>query len=415
MGPGLAVSVALALLPSAALVSAASGRAARRLAVAALAASALLLGYAAASSLGVLVLGKCGCGGLLAYPRGALMAASLGLAASSLLLASMGGCLDERSAPLLLLAAAGGLVVLGSTGLIQLLLGVEAAAFSLAAVVAYSGAVEAAVKYLYTSIYASALLVLGAAISASSGGMCLHALGSGVAGMVGAALVVAALGAEAGLAPFYMWLPDYASAAPVAALAVSLLLVDVPVIVALYRVAAAAEGLAPVLLIIGLGSIALGELAALAQEKPRRMLGYAMVGDAGYVALLAAYPSGSPGLAAYYVLASNLVIAFTLAALEEEKGIGLFTALGLAGLTGMPPLPLLPAKVMLVAWLARRSLPVAALAALFFLVAAAYPVRAIARGATAARPRGRRLVWLALYLVIMLAVFAAPTLFAGGW
>lgn len=352
------------------------------------------------------------------------------LAAELLVLLSLVGELDNRRAPLVILAAAGGLLVLYSESFITLIAGLETAAAALAALYSMGGsrAGEAAVKYFYSSMLGVAFIVLGAALLYGNGVRGFTDLGAVLGNgqhmalqqLLGLVFLVAGLALEVGLAPFYMWLPDVVQGAHILGVATALLLLDAPAMLALLRLVvgagAAAGGVTAALLVLALASMLVGEFSALAQSDMRRMLGYSIVGGAGYKVLLAVALalSGMDGMAAlvYLVTAGSMSAALVAASQRYTGTLGGKAAetVGLLSLAGLPPLYGFAAKLsMLVALVSAGYAWMAGVAALFFLVAAAYIARYIAlSGPVARNGGGLQLAPLLVYSFLLLVLGVWP-------
>ena len=359
-------------------------------------------------------------------------AAILLLAAELLVLLSFLRELDSMRAPLVILAALGGTLVLNSNSLVALIGGVETAAAALAALYSLgdSRAGEAAVKYFYSSILGMAFMVIGAGLLYSQGvdsftDLYASALGQtqppALPALFGLVFLVAGLALEVGLAPFYMWLPDVVQGAYVLGVATALLLLDAPAMLVLLRVVVesklvASAGLSQALIMLALASMLVGEFSALVQRDARRMIGYSIVGGAGYKVLLAvalALSSMEDMLVpVYLVTASSMSAALVVASQRYgSTRIGkVAETVGLLSLAGVPPLYGFAAKLsMLVVLAAAGYAWMAAVAAIFFVVAAAYIVRYIVLGGpVASEQSGVQPVPLLVYSALLLVLGVWP-------
>jgi len=106
----------------------------------------------------------------------------------------------------------------------------------------------------------------------------------------GIVFVVAGLAFKLGVVPFHMWVPDVYHGAPTA---VTLLIAGAPKLAAFgITIRLLVEGMSGVaehwqqmLIVLSLGSMALGNLAAIAQSNLKRMLAYSTIAQMGFVLL----------------------------------------------------------------------------------------------------------------------------------
>ncbi len=256
-------------------------------------------------------------------------------------------------------------------------------------------------------------------------------------------LLAVAFGVKAGLVPLLFWLPaSYpATSGPVAAffagmmtkLGVFALLRMIPLLVAVPSVSGA-------LVWVGITSAVVGGLAALSEYEMRRLLGFHIVSQVGYMVLGLGLLTVSSVAAAIFYLTHHILVKATLffvaAELERKSGsrdlrkmpvpgvaqgglavIFLVAALSLAGL---PPFSGFFAKLGLFhaafgaeAWVALAALAVASVFTLasmlkiWNLVFASAPPPAAESG-----PRGARALsplWLLVAASLVLALLAGPS------
>ncbi|MDT8854170.1 proton-conducting transporter membrane subunit [Paracoccaceae bacterium Fryx2] len=270
--------------------------------------------------------------------------------------------LPAREAPALtLLAALGAAVLCGATHAATVFLGLELVTLSLIAMFVLPltrPALEAGYKFLILGAAGGATLLFAFALAyAATGRLGLDAwAGGGMLVALGAALLLAGLAFKFALVPFHMWTPDAFSGAPAAAAAFAGVASKMAVAVVLVRLAAVGppdpvwhSGLAA----MGVGSILLGNLAALRQTSLTRMLGYSSVAHSGYMAVvLASGAALGPEAVLFYLAAyaPALLAALCVAALlgdapglDDLRGLawrqplaGAGLALGLMSLAGLP-------------------------------------------------------------------------------
>ena len=204
---------------------------------------------------------------------------------------------------LVIYATLGMMVMIAANHFLTLYLGLELLSLSLYALVATqrdsARATEAAMKYFVLGALASGLLLYGMSmLYGATGSLELsriaqaiyHQGGDKTVLMFGLVFVVAGLAFKLGVVPFHMWIPDVYQGAPTS---VTLLIASAPKL--------AAFGMAMRLLVNGLFeladqwqsmlmflavlSIALGNIAAIAQPNLKRMLGYSGISHMGFMLL----------------------------------------------------------------------------------------------------------------------------------
>ena len=204
---------------------------------------------------------------------------------------------------LVIYATLGMMVMIAANHFLTLYLGLELLSLSLYALVATqrdsARATEAAMKYFVLGALASGLLLYGMSmLYGATGSLELsriaqaiyHQGGDKTVLMFGLVFIVAGLAFKLGVVPFHMWVPDVYQGAPTS---VTLLIASAPKL--------AAFGMAMRLLVKGLFeladqwqsmlmflavlSIALGNIAAIAQPNLKRMLGYSGISHMGFMLL----------------------------------------------------------------------------------------------------------------------------------
>jgi len=222
---------------------------------------------------------------------------------------------------LILMAAAGGLVLVSAQHLASLFIGLELLSVPVYGLVAYAffnkRSLEGGIKYMVLSAAGSAFLLFGMALlyaeagslSFSGIGHALDATGlpSPIAQM-GLAMMLIGLAFKLSLVPFHLWTPDvYEGApAPVAAfLATASKVAVFAVLVRLFQISPAASSgvLYTVLAVIAVASILIGNLLALTQTNLKRLLGYSSIAHFGYlmIALVASKGIAVEAIGVYLV------------------------------------------------------------------------------------------------------------------
>ena len=241
---------------------------------------------------------------------------------------------------LLAAAGAGMAFFVTSSNLMTLFLGLEWFSLALYVLCALDthreASLESGLKYLIVGSFGSAVLLFGAAlVYGSTGEIGFSEIAAANAGddvllLAGLAMLIAGLAFKASAAPFHMWTPDVYEGAPtsvtafmsaatkVAALvlALRLLVVAFPEQEHLWTVAIA---------VIAIASLAVGNLAALAQRNVKRLLAYSSVSHAGFMLIAVAANSELGGRALLYYLipygAMSIGAFAVVAARERELGV----------------------------------------------------------------------------------------------
>ncbi|WAJ39872.1 NADH-quinone oxidoreductase subunit NuoN [Pseudomonas sp. GOM7] len=226
---------------------------------------------------------------------------------------------------LVLLSAAGGLVLVSAQHLASLFIGLELLSVPTYGMIAYAffnkRSLEAGIKYMVLSAAGSAFLLFGMALLyADSGNLAFADIGislmreSSQLMQIGIGMMLIGLAFKLSLVPFHLWTPDvYEGApAPVAAfLATASKVAVFAVLLRLYQMSPAMSGgwLNELLTLIAIASILFGNLLALLQNNLKRLLGYSSIAHFGYllVALIASKGLAEEAVGVYlatYVLTS---------------------------------------------------------------------------------------------------------------
>lgn len=226
---------------------------------------------------------------------------------------------------LVLLSAAGGLVLVSAQHLASLFIGLELLSVPTYGMIAYAffnkRSLEAGIKYMVLSAAGSAFLLFGMALLyAESGNLAFADIGVSLARessqlvQIGIGMMLIGLAFKLSLVPFHLWTPDvYEGApAPVAAfLATASKVAVFAVLLRLYQISPAMSGgwLSELLTLIAIASILVGNLLALLQNNLKRLLGYSSIAHFGYllVALVASKGLAVEAVGVYlatYVLTS---------------------------------------------------------------------------------------------------------------
>jgi len=195
------------------------------------------------------------------------------------------------------------LVMLAANNFLVVYLGLELMSLSLYALVAMRRdsipATEAAMKYFVLGALASGFLLYGLSMMYGATGSLeiaevFKAIGTGQINksvlVLGTVFVVAGLAFKLGAVPFHMWVPDVYQGAPTAA---TLLVGGAPKLAAFaITIRLLVEGMLglavdwqQMLVLLSVGSMLLGNLAAIAQSNIKRMLAYSTIAQIGFMLL----------------------------------------------------------------------------------------------------------------------------------
>jgi NADH-quinone oxidoreductase subunit N len=242
---------------------------------------------------------------------------------------------------LILFATLGMMVMVSANHFVTLYLGLELLALSSYALVALNRdsarSTEAAMKYFILGALASGLLLYGISmVYGATGSLSVSVVAKTVAASrandplltFGIVFIVAGLAFKLGVVPFHMWVPDVYEGAPTA---MTLFIGSAPKIAAfgfIMRILADALGSAvadwqAMLVILAVLSLAIGNIAAIAQTNLKRMLAYSTISHMGFL-LLGVLAGTKNGYASsmFYVMAYVLMTlgAFGMIMLLSRAG-----------------------------------------------------------------------------------------------
>ena len=310
---------------------------------------------------------------------------------------------------------------------------------------------EAAVTFFVVSVVSTAVALLGAAlIYAGTGQVYLDLLDLGPAGTplgaVGAALVVIGFGFKVAAVPLHAWAPATYDGAPLpvaAYLSTASKLGGVLALAAVILGLSAREDTGPLVGVLAVLTMTVGNLVALRQTRMVRLLAWSSVAQAGYIltplavvgVLGVGAVAASVAYAAFFVVLETIAFGVLVAlrppgadggAIADHRGagrrhpwLGAALVLALAGLAGLPPgLAGLFAKVTIVAALIAAGWGwLAGVVALNAVIALAYYVRVAAVLYAPASPApepspGRRTAWPVTATLVAAAAVALVLGFA---
>ena len=325
---------------------------------------------------------------------------------------------------LTLFALLGQMVMISSGNLISIYLGLELMSLALYALIALRRdnvvATEAAMKYFVLGALASGFLLYGMSmVCGATGHLDLAEVAKVVAAgkaekalVFGIVFLVSGLAFKLGAVPFHMWVPDVYQGSPTA---VTLILGGAPKLAAfaitLRLLVDGLHGLAadwqPMLMILAVLSLAIGNLTAIAQTNFKRMLAYSTISHMGFVllGLMSGTVAGKPdasaaayGASLFYMLTYVLTTlasfgivlllsrqGFECEHIDDLKGLNrrspwhaAIVLLLMFSLAGIPPLVGFYAKLaVLQALVGAGHVTLAVIAVVFSLIGAFYYLRVV--------------------------------------
>lgn len=242
---------------------------------------------------------------------------------------------------LLLMTLFGMYLMISARHFLLFIIGLECASLPLAAMVAFDKnryeSHEAAVKYILTAVFSSAIFMMGLSfVYALSGSLYFANIYYALIGqqstmlIMALAFVIAGMGFKLSLVPFHLWTADVYEGAPTSvtsylsviskgSAAFAFLVILAQVFGALY--ADVWEWMLYALIIL---TITVGNLFAIRQRNMKRFLAFSSVSQAGYIMLgIIAYNAMGVAAMMYYILVyifSNLAAFGVIGAIENATG-----------------------------------------------------------------------------------------------
>jgi NADH-quinone oxidoreductase subunit N len=259
--------------------------------------------------------------------------------------------LESREIPRLeyyvmaLVSLLGTFVMISAQSLLVVYLGLELVSLPIYALIAIRRDVsipaEAAMKYFVMGALASGMLLYGISLAYGvthslsitaianpaatimEGGMLMFSLA--------VVLIVTGISFKLGAVPFHMWLPDVYEGAPTPVTAYISALPKIAGLAMALRILAfwlgeetLQEIWQPLLIIVAVASVVLGNVVAIAQSNIKRMLAYSTIGHIGFllIGILAGTAQGYSA-AVFYIITYSLVTvcAFSILILLSEAGV----------------------------------------------------------------------------------------------
>ena len=278
---------------------------------------------------------------------------------------------------LLLLTLVGMILLVGGTNFLVLFIGLEILSLSIYVLASFAKkdplSAESGMKYFLLGSFASAFFLYGVAfIFGATGSIQFEKVAAAIANQnfanqtylyLGLIFLLVGYGFKISLAPFHMWTPDVYEGAPTAVTAFMAATVKAAALASLIRVflvafqsEAVSQFWIPLIWILSIVTMTVGNLMAIWQNNLKRLLAYSSIAHAGYMLLgLLAQPQQAQQSILYYFAAyifMNLgafsVVAYLErnadATIDSYKGLGysrpvLATCmmLFLVSLGGLPP------------------------------------------------------------------------------
>jgi NADH-quinone oxidoreductase subunit N len=260
---------------------------------------------------------------------------------------------------LALFALLGQCVLISGANLLTLYLGLELMALSTYGLVAMrqdnAQSTEAAMKYFILGALASGFLLYGMSmLYGVTGSLDLIEIFKAVADprinhlimAFGLVFIMAGLAFKLGVVPFHMWVPDVYQGAPTA---VTLLIAAAPKLAAfalLFRLLVNTllplfSDWQPMLIMLAVLSMVIGNMTAIAQTNVKRMLAYSAIAQMGFVLLgmLSVFDDHAYSAALFYAVTYTLttLASFGLLMLLSKKGYDCETLDSLKGLNKKHP------------------------------------------------------------------------------
>ncbi|MDP6437751.1 MAG: NADH-quinone oxidoreductase subunit NuoN [Gammaproteobacteria bacterium] len=257
-----------------------------------------------------------------------------------------------------LFATLGMLVMISAYSLLTMYLGLELMSLALYAMVAFDRdspvAAESAMKYFVLGAIASGVLLYGMSILYGvTGTLRLDDIAMALAAgesqrpvvMLATAFIIVGVAFKFGAVPFHNWVPDVYHGAPTS---VTLFIGTAPKLAAfamlarLLSTALGPEALAwqPMLVVMAVLSLGIGNVVAIAQTNIKRMLAYSTIGHVGFIFLgfASGLPEGRQAALFYTIIYSIMAAgAFGIVILMSRRGFEADELDDLKGLNSRSP------------------------------------------------------------------------------
>ena len=243
---------------------------------------------------------------------------------------------------LLLVTLFGMYLMISARHFLLFIIGLESASLPLAALVAFNKkhyeSTEAAVKYILTAVFSSAILMMGLSFvyAFSTGSLyfddiraALTAGGNSGLLIIAVAFVLAGMGFKLSLVPFHLWTADVYEGAPTAITSYLSVISKGAAAFAFFVIFAQAFGTIEstvwewMLYAVIIVTITVGNLFAMRQRAMKRFMAFSSISQAGYI-MLGVF-AGDMGLASmmFYIfvyIVSNLGVFAVISTIENNSG-----------------------------------------------------------------------------------------------
>ncbi|MFN8540936.1 MAG: NADH-quinone oxidoreductase subunit N [Thermomicrobiales bacterium] len=358
---------------------------------------------------------------------------------------------------LLAFSTLGGMFVSATTDLVMVFVGIELSSLSVFILAAFAKrrreSIEGALKYFLLSAFATAILLYGMAwLYGVTGSTNLNTIATrltaytdrnNVSLLLATLLIVVGLGFKAAAVPFHMWTPDAYQGAPTPVTAFMSVAPKVTAFAAIIRVLIEGMGpmreqWVPLLIVLAVLTMGLGNLVAISQRSVKRMLAYSSIAHTGYILVgIASFQAASDGETAissvlFYNFAYTFMNlgAFAIVAWLQSKGrddsVDDFSGLAvtaplhaaamavfLFSLTGVPPLLGFYGKYFIIQAAIEANLTwLAIVVVIFSAISAFYYLRLVAT-MYFGEPKGEPASFPARFFGLGIAVMVVATLTLG--
>jgi len=252
--------------------------------------------------------------------------------------------------PLVLWSASGAMLMVSTTNLMMIFVGLEILSIALYVMACMSReewkSEESAMKYFLLGAFASGFLLYGIAlIYGGTGSLDLGAILTAYLGgtaatkmliVAGTGMLLIGLSFKAGFVPFHQWTPDVYQGAPTNVTAFMATASKVGAFGALWRILDATNIIhhlwAPALTLVAILTMIFGNVMALAQTDVKRVLGYSSISHAGYILVALISHGVAPSLAGISTI-SFYLLSYTFMTVGAFAIVSMFAKGGKEGTT----------------------------------------------------------------------------------
>lgn len=243
---------------------------------------------------------------------------------------------------LLLVTLFGMYLMISARHFLLFIIGLESASLPLAAMVAFNKkhyeSHEAAIKYILTAVFSSALMLMGLSFvyAFSGGSLYFDDIRTAVTGessgllITALAFVIAGIGFKLSLVPFHLWTADVYQGAPTAVTAYLSVISKGSAAFAFFVIFVQAFGTLYsdlwewMMYAVIIATITIGNLFAIRQKNMKRFMAFSSISQAGYV-MLGVMTESALGLGSmmFYIfvyVVSNLAVFAVISAIENKTG-----------------------------------------------------------------------------------------------